>query len=422
MLVKTSKEAATPAAQFPLTIAEFVALIALLMAVTAISIDIMLPALPQIGRSLDVQSENDRQLVISFYVVGFASGQLLFGILSDRFGRRTPLLAGLALYICGTLLALFSGSFHALLLARVLQGFSAAAPRVIAVAIVRDRFEGREMARVMSFIMMVFFTVPILAPSIGETVLVVANWRAIFFLLLFAATVAALWSLLRLPETRPSQDRLPLSAYAILAGLKTILSSRQSAGYILATGFVFGFLMSYIVSAEQIFVDIYGLGSRFPLAFGAISSLMIGAAVVNASVVRTLGMRVVSHRALIGLLLACAAAALAGYPERPPLIVFCLFMAAVFFCFGLIMPNFNALAMEPMGHIAGMASSIAGFYSTAAAAVFGTIVGRSFDGSVRPLMIGITVLSLATFCTVLIVERGRLARPSPQPIRAPNQQ
>jgi DHA1 family bicyclomycin/chloramphenicol resistance-like MFS transporter len=422
MLLSTSKEAAPTAAQFPLTITEFITLIALLMAVTALSIDIMLPALPQIGRSLGVQNENDRQLVISFYVVGFASGQLLFGILSDRFGRRAPLLTGLALYICGTTLALLSGSFHALLAARVLQGFSAAAPRVISVAIVRDRFEGREMARIMSFIMMVFFTVPILAPSVGETVLLVANWRAIFFLLLFAATVAALWSSLRLPETRQPQDRLPLSAHAILTGLKTILSNRQSAGYILATGFVFGFLMSYIVSAEQIFVDIYGLGSRFPMAFGAIASMMIASAVVNASVVRSIGMRVVSHRALIGLLLTCAAAALAGYPEKPPLIVFCLFMAVVFFCFGLIMPNFNALAMEPMGHLAGMASSIAGFYSTAAAAVFGTIVGRSFDGSVRPLMIGITVLALATLCTVLIVERGRLARPSQHPACAGNQQ
>jgi MFS transporter, DHA1 family, multidrug resistance protein len=422
MFLRTSKEAAPQVAQFPLTSTEFVTLMALLMAVTAISIDIMLPALPQIGNSLGVQSENDRQLVVSFYVVGFASGQLLFGILSDCFGRKRPLLAGLTLYICGTLLALSAGSFHALLLARVLQGFSAAAPRVIATAIVRDRFEGREMARVMSFVMMVFFTVPILAPSIGETVLLVANWRAIFFLLLFAATVAAIWASLRLPETRSLQDRMPLSGRAILAGLKTILSSRQSAGYILATGFVFGFLMSYIVSAEQIFVDIYGLGARFPLAFGAIASLMIASAFVNASVVRTVGMRVVSHRALIGLLLVCSAAALAGYPEKPPLIVFCGFMATVFFCFGLIMPNFNALAMEPMGHIAGMASSIAGFYSTAAAAIFGTIVGRSFDGTVRPLMIGITLLAVAALCTVLFVERFRLAHPSHHTPRPANQQ
>jgi DHA1 family bicyclomycin/chloramphenicol resistance-like MFS transporter len=194
--------------------------------------------------------------------------------------------------------------------------------------------------------------------------------------------------------------------------MKIVALTRQTAGYVIAMGFVFGLLISYIMSAEQIFVEVYGLGARFPFAFGAISAFMIAASLLNASAVRKVGMRVLSHRALAGALAACGIMALAGYPEKPPLLLFSAFMACVFFSFGLIMPNFNALAMEPMAHIAGTASSIAGFYSMAAAAILGTLIGRAFDGSVRPLCIGITILFAAAFLTVLITERFRLFQQS----------
>jgi MFS transporter, DHA1 family, multidrug resistance protein len=400
-------------AKFPLSFVEFVALIALLMALTALSIDVMLPALPEIARSLGAAGENDRQLILSLYLLGFASGQFLFGPLSDRFGRKKPLLIGLALYALGTVLASASQSFHGLLAARVIQGMGAAAPRVIALAIVRDRFDGREMARVLSFAMMVFIVVPILGPSVGEGILQFSSWRSIFAVLLVAALVATLWASVRLPETRSPEDRLPLSSKALWDAVWLALNTRQTLGYVLAMGFVFGLLVSYIVTAEQIFVDVYGLGPRFPIVFGAIAVFMVAASVANARLVRRIGMRVVSHSAMLGALAACGMMALAGYPEKPPLILFCGFMAAVFFCFGLIMPNFNALAMEPMGRVAGTASSLAGFYSTGAAAAFGTLIGRSFDGSLRPLCIGITLLFLATFVAVLITERFRLLRPNP---------
>ncbi len=381
---------------------------ALLMALTALSVDVMLPALPQIGRSLGVVHGNDRQLVLSVYLAGFALGQFLFGPISDRFGRRPPLLFGLALYIAGTLLALSSASFAGLLAARVLQGAGAASPRVIALAIVRDRFEGREMSRVMSFITMVFIVVPMLAPAIGEAILQLSTWRSIFFLLLLVAFACALWVAARLPETRPAEDRLPLSAGAVWQAIKLVSLTRQTIGYVIAMGFVFGLLVSYVMSSEQIFVEVYGLGTGFPVAFGSIAAFMIAASLLNASAVRKMGMRGLSHRALIGALAACAVMALAGYPEKPPLLLFCGFMAAVFFCFGVVMPNFNALAMEPMAHIAGTASSVAGFYSTAAATILATAIGRSFDGGVRPLCIGITLLFLATFLAVLITERFQL--------------
>ncbi len=408
MLVKSQERAAPQTARFPLPFLEFVSLIALLMALTALSIDVMLPALPQIGGALGVRDENDRQLVISVYFIGFAAGQFLFGPVSDHYGRRPPLLAGLALYIAATFLALSSSSFAGLLIARVFQGFGASAPRVIALAIVRDRFGGREMARVMSFVMMVFIVVPILAPGAGEIMLQFSGWRIIFYSLLAVAAASMLWAWLRLPETRREEDRLPLSAASIWQATKLVATTRQTAGYTIGTGFVFGLLLAYIVSAEQIFVDVYGLGSRFPVVFGAIACFLVAASVLNALFVRRAGMRGVSHRAILAGLAVCAIMAAAGFPEKPPLLLFGVFMGAVFFCFGVIMPNFSALSMEPMGHLAGTAASLAGFHSTVAGAIFGTAIGRSFDGTVRPLTIGITLLFIATLITVLITEKFRL--------------
>ncbi len=407
MLVK-SQGAVPQTAHFPLSFLEFVSLIALLMALTALSIDVMLPALPQIGDALGVPRENNRQLVISVYFIGFAAGQFLFGPLSDHYGRRQPLLAGLVLYIAGTVIALSSGSFGALLAARVLQGFGASSPRVIALAIVRDRFGGREMARVMSFVMMVFIVVPILAPGIGEIILELSGWRIIFYLLLFVAVGSMIWAWLRLPETRHEEDCLPFSAASIWQATKLVMTTRQTAGYMIGMGFVFGLLLSYIVSAQQIFVDVYGLGSRFPVAFGVISCFLVAASGLNALFVRKIGMRVVSHCAIFAGLAVCGVMALSGFPEKPPLILFGLYMGIVFFCFGVIMPNFSALSMEPMSHIAGTASSLAGFYSTVAGAAFATAIGRAFDGTVRPLCIGITLLFIATLVTVLITEKFKL--------------
>ncbi len=414
MLVK-SQRAASRTAQFPLSFLEFVSLIALLMALTALSIDVMLPALPQIGNSLGVGDENDRQLVISVYFIGFAAGQLLFGPLSDHYGRRQPLLAGLALYIAGTVIAVSSDSFAGLLIARVCQGFGAASPRVIALAIVRDRFGGREMARVMSFVMMVFIVVPILAPGVGEIILELSGWRIIFYFLLLVAVSSMVWAWFRLPETRREEDRLPFSVASLWRATKLVATTRQTAGYTIGMGFVFGLLLSYIVSAQQIFVDVYGLGSRFPVAFGVISFFLVAASGLNALFVRKIGMRVVSHLAIFAGLAVCGLMALAGFPEKPPLLVFGLYMGIVFFCFGVIMPNFSALSMEPMSHIAGTASSLAGFYSTVAGAGFGTAIGRAFDGTVRPLCIGIALLFLATLVTVLITERFKLMQHKPAP-------
>jgi DHA1 family bicyclomycin/chloramphenicol resistance-like MFS transporter len=384
---------------------EFVALMALMMGLTALTVDIMLPALGQIGESIGLAEPNDRQLVITYYLVGFALGQLLFGPLSDRLGRKKPLAAGLVLFAVASAVAFFSSSAWLLFAARAVQGFGAAAPRVIALAIIRDRYAGRQMAQVMSFVIMVFIIMPIIAPAIGQAVMEFTVWRGVFAVLLTVALVTLAWSALRLPETagHGAHPAVPLAR-----AVHAIVINRQTVGYAIGFGFFFGIMMSYIASAEQIFVDVYRLGSAFPLVFASVSSVMILASFLNSRLVIRYGMRRVSHAALLAFLGVCGAMALAGFPEHPPLILFCAFMMATFFCFGLLGPNFNALAMEPMGSIAGTASSFIGFYTTAAGALFGWLVGQSFDGTVRPLVIGFSALALACLAAVLLTERFRL--------------
>ncbi len=404
-----------------ISFAEFVTLIALMMALTALSIDIMLVALPDIAHALGGDGANERQLIITTYMIGFAVGQPFHGPLSDRFGRKPVLAVGLVIFAIASLAAAFAPSFHTLLAARALQGFGAAAPRIVAIAIVRDRFAGRDMARVMSFVMMVFIIVPVIAPAIGELILHAGTWPWIFAALFLAAAAAFAWSALRLPETRHAEDRMPLSPAALGAAFRVVVGTPQTVGYTTAMGFMFGSLLSYVGSAQQIFVDIYGLGTLFPVVFGAIAAAMALASLTNAHLVGRLGMRRVSHAALLGFLSACAVMAAFGFPQHPPLLALGAFLAVTFYCFGLIAPNFNALAMEPLGHVAGMGSSFTGFYSTASAALLGWIIGQSFDGSVRPMTIGFTVLSALALLTVLKIEGWVLFRAgSPAPSAVPH--
>lgn len=402
----------TGAASLPaeMRFGEFVALMALMMGLTALAVDIMLPALGAIGEALAVEQDNDRQLIITFYLSGFALGQIFFGPISDRVGRKAPLIIGLVIFALADIAAIFAPDAGTLFLARAVQGFGAAAPRVIALAIIRDRYAGREMARVMSFVMMVFITIPIVAPLIGQAVMQFVFWRGLFGVLLAVSIVTLFWTGWRLPETGKGAMREPVTL-GRAAGM--LLRSRQTVGYAIGFGFFFGILMSYIATSEQIFTGVYQLGAAFPLVFAAIASVMILASFLNSRLVVRFGMRRVSHLALLALIAVCGMMALAGFPTRPPLILFCLFVAAVFFCFGLVGPNFNALAMEPMGKIAGTASSFIGFYTTAAGTALGWLIGQQFDGTVRPLTVGLTLLAASALVTVLITERFELARQSP---------
>lgn len=391
--------------------AEFIAIMASLMALNALSIDMMLPALGQIRDDLAVAGPNDQQLVVTSYIVGFAIGQLFQGPLSDRFGRRPVLFAGLAAYALAAFAAMAAGGIQGLLAARFLQGIASAAPRVVAVAVVRDIYGGRRMAEVMSIVMMVFIVVPVLAPGLGAIVLVFGDWRLIFGFLGAAGLAVLAWTALRLPETRPPERREPLTPAWLAGALREALTTRQTLGYTLATGCLFGALLAYISSAQQIFTEVYPLGPWFPVVFGVVVIGMAGASLINSRLVATVGMRRLSHGALLGFLaagLALVALSLAMRP--PPLAMLLVLLALALFCFGLIMPNFNALAMEPMGRIAGTASSVVGAVTTAMAGVIGGYIGQHFDGTVTPLALGLAFCPAVALGVVLVTERGRLFR------------
>ncbi len=383
---------------------EFIVLVASMMALTALAVDVMLPALPQIGEALGLGNANDRQTIIITYMLGFSVGQLAYGRLSDRYGRKPVLLAGMGIFIVGSLVAATASDFATMLVARTVQGLGAAAPRVIAVALVRDRYVGREMARVMSFAMAVFIIIPVLAPTIGQALLQVGTWRLTFDLLLVAGVIVALWSGTRLPETCPSAKGTPLP---FGEAVRYALETPQTIGYALAGGLVFGTVLSYVSSAQQVFVDVYGLGERFPFAFAATAAMIAVASVTNAMLVEKHGMRRLSHVSLAGFIVISAllvALQLAGWTS------FWLFiglMMPLFLLFGLIAPNFNALSMEPQGDNAGMASSVVGFVSTGVGAVAGGVIGHLFDGTVLPLALGFLVLGILAFVVVAWVEGRR---------------
>lgn len=386
---------------------EFVSLIALLMALTALSIDIMLPALPQIGAAFAVAEPNDRQAVVTTYLAGFAFGQLIYGPLSDRFGRKPMLMTGLGVFVIATLAALAATSFEWLLASRALQGIGTAAPRVTSVAIVRDLFSGRPMARVMSFVMTVFIIVPIIAPAIGQVLIEFGPWNWTFYFLLVVAFIATVWAGSRLPETRMGAADAGASPTGYLRAARDVLTNRQTLLYTIANGFMFGSLMSYIASSQQVFVDLYDLGGYFPVAFAAVASSMAAASFTNAQLVQRLGMRRLSHSALVAYIAICAVLLAIAAAGQPPLIVFCAGLVAAFFMFGLIVPNLNAIAMQPQGHIAGMASSIIGFIATGGSAALGWAVGRMFDGTVLPLTAGLLILGILASATVVAAEGPR---------------
>lgn len=393
---------------------EFVVLMAALMALGALGIDSMLPNLPAIGQSLGVAEENRRQLIITVYLLGMGTTQVIYGPLADRFGRRPVLLVGLVLYVAFTLLAAFARSFEVLLFARALQGIGAAATRAIPVSVVRDRYAGRAMARVMSLTSLVFMAAPIMAPSLGQAVLVLASWPWIFGLLAALGVVLMLWALLRLPETLHPEDRLPIQAGRILGAFSTAARNRTSLCYILAQTLLFGGMLGFINSAQQVFAEALGAGDRFTLVFAICASFIAVASLLNARLVMRLGMRRLSHSALLAYIAIAAAHLVFAVSGRESLVLFAAFQAGAMFSFGLTSGNFGAMAMEPMGHIAGVASSFQGFVSMVGASLIGFAIGQSFNGTVVPLEAGYLICGVSALGVVLYAEKGRLFRPQPR--------
>jgi DHA1 family bicyclomycin/chloramphenicol resistance-like MFS transporter len=396
---------------------EFIALAAALMALNALAIDIMIPALQQVGASLGVVEENHRQFVITAYIVGFGGAQLFFGPLSDAYGRRAPLIVGLVIYVAAACGAAFSPNFTALLALRLIQGIGAAATRVIAISVIRDCFGGRRMAEIMSLVFMVFMAVPVVAPGLGQFIMLFASWHWIFIAMGAGALLTAIWSIFRLPETLAPENTRPFTIAAVTEGFYIVFSNRVALCYTLACMATFSALFGFITSAQQIYMEVYNLGNLFGFVFAGIAGMMSLSNFLNSRLVGRFGMRRLAHGAMFAFIAVCciwfvASVATTHLPFLPFLVLF----TTVMFLFGFIGSNFNALAMEPLGHVAGTASSVLGFAQTFGGGIIGTMIGQLFDGTVTPIAAGFCVVSFVALGLVLIAERGRLFQPHNPPL------
>ncbi|MFP4303921.1 MAG: multidrug effflux MFS transporter [Rhodosalinus sp.] len=383
---------------------EFVALMAMMFAIIAFSIDAMLPALPEIGRALTPEDVNRAQLVVTVFVLGMGVGTFFTGPLSDALGRKPVIYGGFALYIVTAGIAAVATSLEMLLVARFLQGLGAAAPRIVAVAIVRDLYAGRRMAQIMSFVMMVFTLVPAVAPLIGAGMIALAGWRAIFVAFMLFGLVAPIWMALRLEEPLPREMRRPFRMHALTTAAAEIAMNPMVRLSILVQALVFGQMFSMLVSVQPVFDVTFGRAESFPLWFGVVAVIAGSATLLNALLVMRLGMRFLITVALAAQCVlsgAMIAIILATPPDPLFFALFVIWQTSLFFQVGLTVGNINAMAMEPLGHIAGFASSIIGGLSTVLAVMLAIPVGLMFDGTPLPLATGVFVMGVAALVLML---------------------
>lgn len=409
-------------AELPIGFVEFVTLLAALMALNALSIDLMLPALPEIGKELRIGDENSRQWIVSAYFMGVGVGALFYGSLSDRFGRKPVLVVSLFLFLAAGLFCAFASSFAMMIAGRFAAGLFAASTRVIAISIVRDRFVGDRMASIMSTVFIVFMIVPVLAPAFGQAILYVANWRWIFGALLLLGSAITLWVALRLPETLSTDNRASIRLADIAATFGQIVTNRSSLGYMVATGVAMGALVGFITSIQQIFFDVFHEPEIFSFAFAGMAGSMALGSFANSRLVERFGARRMSQSMLIMfILLGCfhAAIVLAG---QETVWSFCILQAATMLCFAFVGSNFGSISMEPFARGAGAASSFQACVTTVLSALIGALIGSRFDGTTLPLSTGFIACGIVALLLVLWAERGKLfTRPNlpkvPEPYR-----
>lgn len=390
----------TAAAEKPISQTEFVAIMAMLFATIAISIDAMLPALPDIATALSPAAPNAAQLVVTSFVLGMGLGTLFAGPLSDAFGRKRIIMLGSAIYALAALACYFAPSLEVLLAARIVQGIGAAAPRTVSIAMIRDLFSGREMAKIMSFVMMIFTVIPAVAPLMGQGIIAIADWHAIFLAYIAFSAVIMLWLGLRQPETLPVPARRPLHLASLWAATRELAGYRVVLVSTLVQALTLGALFATLSSMHGIFELRFDRAETFPLWFAFIAVGSMSGSILNSRIVMTLGMRRVitgtfaAQLALTLVLLLVIAPGLMPEPLAFP--AHLLWSIGLFSMMGLTMGNLNALAMEPVGHIAGLAASVISSLATVGSVLLAIPIGLAFDGTVVPLLAGVTVLLAAS--------------------------
>lgn len=385
---------------------EFTLLIALLMSIVAMSIDALLPALGFISQEIVLSHANQAQYIISALFLGMALGQLICGPLSDATGRKKILYAGISLFLVGSVICFFAQDINTLLFGRFIQGLGVAGPYVSAISIVRDKYTGNEMARIMSLVMMIFIMVPALAPSIGQAVLLVSSWRYIFVLYIVYALIIGIWIFIRLEETLPKEYRIPFTTRGFIDGFKEVISNYTTMCYTLCMGLFFGSFLGYLNSSQQIFQELFNTGKLFTVYFGLLALVFGVASLVNARFVQKWGMDYLCNRAVLGIIFSSGIFLATILLLPVTLWIFLAYAAVLFFCFGLVFGNVNAMAMEPMGHVAGIASAIIGATSSILSMLIGTAIGQMYNNTLIPVTSGFLILGLAALL-ILHLARSR---------------
>ena len=389
---------------------ELVMIVALLMSLNALTIDGMLPALGLMADEFGVTGGNERQMVVAVYLLASGAGSLIPGVIADRVGRRPVLLVSLLGYAVLSALITLVHTFPLLLLVRGITGLVASGLMVVPMAIIRDRYEGDRMARLMSLVSAVFITVPVIAPTIGQAVLLVTGWRAIFVGLAVLAMLAGVWVWARLPETLDPEDRQLVNLPTIGKNMKKALIRRESIGYVLGSAMLFGAVFGYVNSAQQLIGEHFRAGEWFPLIFGGTAATLAISNIVNSRIVERFGARRVSHTGMIVFVIVSALQMWAATYRDGDLAWFIPLMSVNLMLLGFLGANFSSIAMQPFEHIAGAASSVQTFIRMSGAAVVGMAIGQAYDGTARPFAFALLIGSVLAFLFVLYSERGKLFR------------
>ncbi|MBU2965889.1 multidrug effflux MFS transporter [Amphritea sp. 2_MG-2023] len=387
---------------------EFTVLVALLMSIVAISIDALLPALGVIGHALGATTANQPQLLVSMLFLGMALGQLICGPLSDALGRRPILFGGFALYLVGTVICYQADSLETMMVGRFIQGLGVAGPYISAISLVRDLYHGSQMARVMSLVMMIFVLVPAIAPSLGQAIMFFGDWRGIFEMYLVYAAILILWILLRLKETLPKEQRIPFTQKGFYDGFKEVLTNRITASYTLCMGLFFGSFIGYLNSAQQIFQVQFNTGNLFSVYFGGLALLLGAASLINSRIVEQHGAKHIAFRAIFAVVLASIIFLSLQAFVTVTLWMFLCYAGTFFLCFGFLFGNVNALAMEPMGHVAGIASAVIGSVSSVMSMLIGTLIGQMYDNTLIPMTTGFALFGTLALGIMYWAEKGRI--------------
>lgn len=389
---------------------EFVALMAMLQALQALAVDSMLPALGTLSAELGVHDANRRQLVVGLFLIFAGLGALVPGTLADRYGRRPVLLTALAGYVALTTACALATSFDALLLFRCGLGLACAGLTVLPVAIIRDSYEGDRMARLQSMVSMVFMVVPMIAPSMGQAVLLFAGWRWIFGVMALMGCIVASWTALRLPETLNPANRRPISPRAIAVTLGRVAVTREAFGYVFGMALIQGALFGYINSTQQLVGEHFGAGKLFPLIFGGMALVMACTNFINARIVERYGARRVSHAALLAYMAMSGAQLALAVSGLETLWRFVPLMTMNLCLMGFIGANFGSIALQPFASVAGAAASAQAFIRMVLSSCIGAFIGQAYDGTARPLAFSLLSAGAGALALVLFSEDGRLFR------------